>query len=184
MLNGCVDPRILHLCQGTLNYTGSAVQYSSLFQHFLRDEPGAYYQDLYPLISFLPRHANGVNGELLPLWREAAGEGKPVDSPATELGREASEDSSMREEKLKGRKGKHVDLELALPHVYSDRPLLPARNPPVTSAYDYIPLLRLFKWAGRKITGKVRTRQKGKRKVGTDIVESHIPLEIILVLSK
>jgi len=135
------------------------------------------------LISFLPRYANGVNGELLPLWREGTGENKPIDSPATELGRE-SEDSSIREEKIKGRRGKHVDLELALPHVYSDRPLLPARNPPKTSFYDYIPLLRLFKWAGRKITGKAKPRQKGKRRAATDIVESHIPLEIILVLSK
>ncbi|KAG6852778.1 hypothetical protein C0991_009177 [Blastosporella zonata] len=45
--------------------------FSVAVKHFLRSEPGVYYQDLYPLICFLPRYAN--DGEpspedKLPLW--------------------------------------------------------------------------------------------------------------------
>ncbi|KAG6907971.1 hypothetical protein DXG01_006696 [Tephrocybe rancida] len=45
--------------------------YSVSLKHFLRSEPGVYYQDLYPLICFLPRYANeGAHSpeDKLPLW--------------------------------------------------------------------------------------------------------------------
>ncbi|KAG6899259.1 hypothetical protein C0993_011891 [Termitomyces sp. T159_Od127] len=45
--------------------------FSVAVKHFLRSEPGVYYQDLYPLICFLPRYANGGASSLddkLPLW--------------------------------------------------------------------------------------------------------------------
>ncbi|KAJ3495512.1 hypothetical protein NLJ89_g10614 [Agrocybe chaxingu] len=80
----------------------------------------------------------------------------------------------------------HTAVVLPLPRVASDRPLKPARNPPSTSIYDYIPLLRLFKWIARKVSRRARTRQSGqryRRKRNQDLVESQIPLEIILVLS-
>lgn len=35
---------------------------------YLRGEPGPYYQDLFPLISFLPRYANESKSDMLPLW--------------------------------------------------------------------------------------------------------------------
>ena len=46
----------------------------SSIQHLLRGEEGVYYEDLYPLLSFLPRYANEPTGanidevEKLPLW--------------------------------------------------------------------------------------------------------------------
>ncbi|KAG6860196.1 hypothetical protein C0995_014483 [Termitomyces sp. Mi166 len=45
--------------------------FSVAVKHFLRGEPGAYYQDLYPLICFLPRYASEGAPSLddkLPLW--------------------------------------------------------------------------------------------------------------------
>jgi putative membrane protein len=47
---------------------------NDILQHLLRGEEGVYYEDLYPLLSFLPRYANEPTGanidevEKLPLW--------------------------------------------------------------------------------------------------------------------
>jgi hypothetical protein len=45
-------------------------------KHFLREEPGVYYQDLYPLVCFLPRYATHgttpadmLPQNMLPLWQ-------------------------------------------------------------------------------------------------------------------
>lgn len=84
------------------------------------------------------------------------------------------------------------DPESALPRVESEHPLKPARNPPENSIGDYIPLFRFFKWIGRVIMRrtwskdemKAARRRLRKRGHGIDLVESHVPLEIILVLSK
>ncbi|GLB39223.1 putative bestrophin, RFP-TM, chloride channel [Lyophyllum shimeji] len=46
--------------------------FSVSVKHFLRSEPGVYYQDLYPLVCFLPRYANPhgqhTAEDKLPLW--------------------------------------------------------------------------------------------------------------------
>lgn len=140
-----------------------------------------YYEDLYPLISFLPRYANGEQGpevDKLPLWQEVDEQyARKPDEPATELGRERSGTSD-------GTTSNTFDPEKALPRVVSERPLKPARNPPEASVLDYIPLLRLFRWIGRKITNTAHPKRVGKKRAYNDFVESHIPLEIILVLSK
>ena len=43
-------------------------------QHLLRGEPGIYYEDLYPLVCFLPRYATHApeiqaDEDMLPLWK-------------------------------------------------------------------------------------------------------------------
>lgn len=149
----------------------------------MRDEPGVYYEDLYPLISFLPKYANGKDGvesEKLPLWHEdETDQHRHVDEPVTELGA----DFSSRDSSRRGSNGLS-DPEKAFPQVTSDRPLKPARNPPETSIFDYIPLLRFFKWIVRVVTRSARPKGKGKKRRNNEYVESHIPLEIILMLSK
>jgi predicted membrane chloride channel (bestrophin family) len=148
-------------------------------KHFLRDEPGVYYEDLYPLLSFLPRYANGIPNEddKLALWHDDKWQHHHnIHTPVTELARETSSESTTTGVNM-------VDAEKGLPRVSSDRPLLPGRNPPVVSLLDYIPLLRLFRWIGRKITGAARPRGRGKNRVLYEYVESNVPLEIILVLS-
>ena len=133
------------------------------------------------MISFLPRYANGEQGieaEKLPLWQDVDEyQTRKPDEPVTELGRERSGTSDRTT-------GNTFDPEKALPRVVSDRPLKPARNPPEASLLDYIPLLRLFRWIGRKITKSARPKRVGKKRAHSDVVESHVPLEIVLVLSK
>jgi len=141
-----------------------------------------YYEDLYPLISFLPRYANGgeqgPEAEKLPLWQDVdEHQYRKPDEPATELGRERSSTSDRTDSNV-------FDPEKALPQVASERPLRPARNPPEASLLDYIPLLRFFRWIGRKITHSARPKRVGKKRAYNEYVESHIPLEIVLVLSK
>jgi putative membrane protein len=152
-------------------------------KHFLRDERGPYYTDLYPLISFLPKYANGNpnHSETLPIWHDEDDDGRTIDTPATELGRgqtPSSQDNMMGS--MRARQN-GFDPEKVLPQVESERYLKPARNPPTTSIFDLIPLLRFFKWLGRKVFHRPSISKRKKR--ATDYVESHIPLEIILVLS-
>jgi hypothetical protein len=79
------------------------------------------------------------------------------------------------------------DPEKVLPEVQTDRPLHPARMPPQSSIYDYIPLLRFFRWSFRIIMkrasppGEELSRRKKKH---SQVAESNVPLEIILVLSR
>ncbi|KAF8189348.1 Bestrophin, RFP-TM, chloride channel-domain-containing protein [Pholiota molesta] len=76
------------------------------------------------------------------------------------------------------------DPEAVLPEVESEFVLKPARNPPRVSVLDYIPLLRLFRWIGRGFTHWSKDEEKRKkRRAYSEIVESHIPLEILLTLS-
>jgi len=86
-------------------------------------------------------------------------------------------------------RSKTFDPEAALPRIESKHPLRPARNPPVLTMYDHFPILRFFRWIGRICTRQVRGRAEestegGKRKPYTIMVESPIPLELSLVLSK
>jgi putative membrane protein len=152
-------------------------------QHFLRDERGVYYEDLYPLIAFLPRYANGQaggpNDPKLPLWDDMDDYNRPIDMPATELGRDGqnSEDSLRKRD---------VEKEAKVP---DEHPLKPARMPPSQTLYDYIPLFRFFRWIARSVSKRARAKQlaagrKPKRKIYEDVVESYIPLEILLFLSR
>jgi putative membrane protein len=84
------------------------------------------------------------------------------------------------------------DPEKALPVVSSHRPLKPARSPPDASIYDYFPIFRFFKWLfiillrrttslTHKVTG---SRTALGRKIRPELVESNVPLEIFLYLSR
>jgi len=161
--------------------------FSVSVKHFLRDERGVYYEDLYPLISFLPRYSNGghtggPNDQKLPMWDDDDDDSdRPVDMPATELGRGRTESNDTLRKR-------DVDPEKGDSKVPSEPFLKPARMPPVQTVSDYIPLIRLFKWIARTVSKRARAKQlasgkKPKRKVYEDVVESYIPLEIILFLS-
>ncbi len=83
------------------------------------------------------------------------------------------------------------DPEVILPQVESPLPLRPARNPPEPAMSDYMPILKFLRWAWQVLTLKKwrskeereQVRRHRKRKAYADIVESHVPLEICLVLS-
>ncbi|KAJ8519419.1 hypothetical protein ONZ45_g3612 [Pleurotus djamor] len=207
--------------------------FSVAVKHLLRGEPGVYYQDLYPLICFLPRYGNMTPGQrvaddILPLWREVHASGNhphvhphsnvrdavptphkpqktaslPEPTHENDLSKDAdSKSTASWYNTLPGRKSPSkrkdtFDPEKALPLVDSEEPLKPARNPPNTTLYDYIPLFRFFKWLVliifRRTASLARMAQERNKKGARDAfgrkrkvpeIESNVPLEICLYLS-
>lgn len=172
-----------------------------ILQHSLREEQGVYYEDLYPLVSFLPRYATttgseGEDADRLPLWhaRDESNHWHLVDvapncqeSSSAQPNGQVSEDTSYStipdNKHLPPLRSITPDLEGSLPlPTTSNRPLLPARNPPPVTIYDYIPAFGLIRWLIRKILRRANPNKKRKKRQAN--AESHIPLEISLVLSK
>lgn len=170
--------------------------FSVSVKHFLRGESGVYYQDLYPLISFLPRFAHGVgktNADMLPVWQASEDGDHPYDHETHSVPTRSNSTVVAKEEKSNGswfltrsQRSKTIfDPEKALPEVYSHRPLRPARNPPKTSVYDYLPILALFKpivdLFKTKKSAAPRSALGSRRKPAPG--DSNVPLEITLFLS-
>ncbi|OSD07776.1 UPF0187-domain-containing protein [Trametes coccinea BRFM310] len=192
--------------------------YSVAVKHLLRAEPGVYYEDLYPLICFLPRYATHVPGEaseddMLPLWKSSAMDAqkhkrahtltssRPL-SPDHTLG-QLSEDQIYHSLRGRLKRKKSFDPEMALPVVYSEHPLRPARNPPKESLYDYLPFLRVFKAFFKALvrpllrpfrrhrqpepeiplSASSATRSFTGKKLRPEAIDSNVPLEITLFLS-
>ncbi|GJE86689.1 Bestrophin, RFP-TM, chloride channel-domain-containing protein [Phanerochaete sordida] len=190
--------------------------YSVAVKHMLRGEGGVYYADLYPMISFLPRFSQPLDKateeDMLPLWKASDMDHDAHRSIRTEtlmsthMSRSASsplpqssEDGEKSEKSSwfgsKRVKRAKFDPEMALPVLPSERPLLPARNPPESSLYDYFGFLRIFKpiikpfsrrlrqvttppepmsARGRTITGK---------RIRPELADSNVPVEIALFLT-
>lgn len=174
--------------------------FSVSVKHFLRGEQGIYYEDLYPLISFLPRYSHmATEGhphtpEKLPLWQidgeqPSNGEEKQKEhhskqfSSTDEKNTDTASDQGWFSRNRSGKQRK-FDPESVLPYVDSEQTLKPARMPPPTTVYDFIPLLRFFKWAVRAILRKAHPgeQRRRKKKAFSEIVESNVPLEISLIL--
>lgn len=144
----------------------------------LRSEPGIYYQDLYPLLSFLPQNIHGqrvsadsdvkIDPEtFLPIWSETP--------PATH-----------KESEKSLRKKKTFNPEKVLSDIESQIPLRPARNPPTERLSDLIPFLVIFKPIGslfRRLVGKARSKDDdgvrgwSGRKKELPPIDSNVPLE-------
>jgi hypothetical protein len=65
--------------------------------------------------------------------------------------------------------------------------LKPARDPPPPSVFDYFPFLRIFKIFGRifrKKSDKRTPRDMLGRKIKPELIESNVPLEICIYLSR
>ena len=120
----------------------------------LRNEAGIYYEDLYPLIAFLPRFAYESDwteaNNLLPLWR---GSHNNNVAPLTRAGTQTpSRATTMNDAdtiawsvQCRSRDYQDYDPEKVLPVVHADRPLRPSRMPPETGFFDYFPILRPIK---------------------------------------
>lgn len=132
-------------------------------KHMLRNEPGIYYEDLYPLIAFLPRYAYPADGtdpnDLLPLWQASHNKNvaplKRVQSRTSSLVT-SLEDVDQRTWNISYKpRGYHeFNPEKVLPVVYSDHPLRPSRMPPQTGFFDYFPILRPVKRLWRRYRPK------------------------------
>lgn len=174
--------------------------YSVAMKHFLRGETGIYYEDLFPLVAFLPRYVaapsrsyvypqpsegstpggggGGANGaengpptDQLPLWFQAE-PSKPFKKRALT-------------------RAKTFEPEKMLPTINTDAPLRPARNPPRTTIWEFLPFLIPFRWLAKAMSRRVRAAIadsdddrgiSGKVKKPVK-VESNVPLEITLFLS-
>jgi putative membrane protein len=170
----------------------------------LRNEPGIYYEDLYPLIAFLPRYAYAADGtdsnDLLPLWRASYNKNvaplKRVETRTSSI-MTSLEDVDERTWSTSYRpRGYHEFYpEKVLPVVYSDHPLRPSRMPPSTGFFDYFPILRpikrLRKFFGQKMVEDeeaerfIESRSRDwdylvRKKV--DPVESNVPLQIMMYI--
>lgn len=98
-----------------------------------------------------------------------------------------------------GKRSKHktFDPEAALPVMPSERPLMPSRNPPTSSFYDYFGFLRIFKPLIRPFSRRLRQAQEDERanptsarrrtftgkKIRPEAADSNVPVEIALFLS-
>ncbi|KAJ8089642.1 hypothetical protein PM082_014902 [Marasmius tenuissimus] len=174
-------------------------------KHYIRGESGVYYEDLYPLVCFLPRYNDNSNTatDMLPMWhasedgeypynhrfKYSAWEASGEDATRTLVGKQEGEvDHEANVEDGISKKAKRTSLihSHTLPHVQVHRPLKPARNPPVSTIYDYFPFLkvwRIFKRMIRKNSpyepvGTLRNRSKPK------LGDSNVPLEITLYLHR
>jgi hypothetical protein len=175
----------------------------------LRGETGVYYEDLYPLICFLPRYANAVgpktDADMLPLWAASedaehplhtarppppsrSGTSDPQTAVSSVIDDSKSEKSWFRS--MTGRRNmsrsNSVDPEKALADIQSHRPLKPAQNPPPTTFLDYFPFLRLFAVftkCCRRRKGGVQRDAMG-RKIKPSFTESNVPLEITIYLNR
>ncbi|KAF8988726.1 UPF0187-domain-containing protein [Hymenopellis radicata] len=164
--------------------------FSVAVKHFLRGENGVYYQDLYPLICFLPRYAgDGASAtEMLPLWQGSEDGEHPMEhghslESASTL---PSQPPRLSPPRLPG---STFDPEKALPMVQTHRPLKPARNPPPASIFDYLPFLLIFKWMWKKLTHAKNSVLEGERrdalgrKIKPQLGDSNVPMEITIFLS-
>ena len=142
--------------------------FSVSLKHLLRGEPGIYYEDLYPLINFLPRYASPPSlGHTTP---EAAVDAAAGDKVAGTLGQKTlsehekdgtlplwwmSPDSKLPPAR-KVKKTRHFDPESALPQVEAEISLRPARNPPKDDFFYYFPIFIPFRWIAKTLSSRIR----------------------------
>ncbi|KAG8982173.1 hypothetical protein FRC05_000315 [Tulasnella sp. 425] len=159
--------------------------FSVSVKHYLRSEPGIYYEDLYPLLSFLPHHVDGSHKDP---ETEASSSKVSNNVPASLPMWQESPRSTARA--AKPRKSRVFDPEKVLPNVKSAVPLAPARNPPKETIYDVFPPAIVFlpfhimikKFLGARRGDEASRNIFGKKKE-PEPIESNIPLEISLFLS-
>ncbi|KAG8904713.1 hypothetical protein FRB99_001299 [Tulasnella sp. 403] len=162
--------------------------FSVSVKHYLRSEPGIYYEDLYPLLSFLPQN---VHGEATP-----AGASTPDEKAADDTSHSLpiwlnSDHSTMKASRKSKHRHRNFNPEKVLPDVQSSVPLRPARNPPKDTIYDILPFLIIFKPIQSLVKwmlGRVKSDQDGTRnfwgkRKGPPPIDSNVPLEITLFLS-
>ena len=183
--------------------------FSVALKHLLRGEPGIYYEDLYPLINFLPRYCSP------PSLAQTA---PPVTDDASSSGEKAAGGEkvagTLRQKTLSGgdddgtlplwysspgtklpptrkqKKQREFDPESALPYVESGINLRPARNPPKDDFFYFFPIFLPLRWLAKALSRRIRNAIKesgdertlsGKRKRPSQ-VESNVPMEIWYVL--
>lgn len=155
--------------------------FSVSMKHFLRAEPGIYYEDLYPLVCFLPRFVSEQSLSSASHARTPDHEG-PGKLKNDELPLWYRSNPPKIHRKLN--RQKTFDPEKVLPSISSEVPLLPARNPPKLTFWVFFPFLIPFRWFANIVSKRFRrglvedaTTVSGKA-LKSAHVESDVPLEI------
>ena len=172
----------------------------------LRHETGIYYEDLYPLIAFLPRYAYASDGtdvsDLLPLWQASHDEKvaplKRAEARTTSCTTSLNDvDKGTWPTSYRPRGCNEFDPEKVLPVVYTDHPLRPSRQPPETGFFDYFPILRPIKRIPKMFKPKNVEDPEGERFIESpssggrnyigrkrkEPIDSNVPLQIMLYIS-
>ncbi|KAJ7897705.1 Bestrophin, RFP-TM, chloride channel-domain-containing protein [Mycena olivaceomarginata] len=159
--------------------------FSVSVKHFLREEPGVYYQDLYPLICFLPRYATHgttpadmLPQNMLPLWQASEHADYPLHAAVPPSQQRSFSESGKQEASFSS----NDRTDAPTLHVQSHRPLGPARSPPETGFFDYFPVFRIFAWMFSTCSRRLRRKSHKKKRKGP-LAESNVPLEITIYLS-
>lgn len=173
----------------------------------LRNEAGIYYEDLYPLVAFLPRFAYASDGtevnDLLPLWQ--ASHNKNVAPLKRVQARKRSRTTSLDDvdqttwsRSYRPRGFHEFHPEKVLPDVYTDHTLNPSRLPPEMGFFDYFPVFRpvkrIRKWLRPKqveahedeealVKTPLKERWAYLRRKRQQPIDSNVPLQIMLHLS-
>ncbi|KAG9012677.1 hypothetical protein FRB94_005287 [Tulasnella sp. JGI-2019a] len=134
-----------------------AQAFSVSVKHYLRSEPGIYYEDLYPLLSFLPRDiANHDGGHPSTEEQASANDGSQLGNlPMWYDSTNASFRNTHTKKHHHRRPG--FQPEKVLSDIACPVTLRPARNPPSLGIIDSMPFLIVFKPFGalfRKLTKK------------------------------
>ncbi|CUA68318.1 hypothetical protein RSOLAG22IIIB_07846 [Rhizoctonia solani] len=165
--------------------------FSASVKHYLRGETGVYYEDVYPLIAFLPKYANN---EHLPLWSDDTNSHGHHTTRKTETDPEIGNGTANIKSPYKKKKRTDgFNPEGALPSITPENiQLAPARLAPKLGFFDYVPILlplkaiyKLFKHMASKFDDDEDASRSSwtGRKTGRPVVESVVPLEITLYLS-
>lgn len=169
--------------------------YSVALKHYLRGEEGTNYTDLYHLVKYLPAYAlpTGIGvtsnaGVTTPPAKDSmdgTATSHSLPFPATAAGLQHRTPtitlspparSGTRPEPIRGLStGTHLTNP-------DEVVLLPARNPPKLSLFDFFPFslfVKLVQSTGRELKGRKALRDKARRKKDS----GNVPLEITLYLS-
>lgn len=156
--------------------------YSVALKHYLRGEEGCYYEDLYPLVKFLPQYALPAGTDVrfptrkgekprAPVMHSPKGENF-LPLPVTSNGRTPTFTVLPPDEKSPSKSRRQTTDEDSN-IVY----LLPSRNPPPYHIFDMWPFylcIRAIQRRGMELKGRKALRDRARNRVGAD----NVPLEI------
>ncbi|KAG8825973.1 hypothetical protein FRC19_010052 [Serendipita sp. 401] len=160
-------------------------------KHYLRGEEGTHYEDLYPLIKFLPAYALPAGYEVQwPDPRHKQADPTSFTSPVQEYGHEQGLPAPVT---MKQR-GPAIHATPLVDEKYRSNStssktdpqniiyLAPSRNPPPYHIFDFWPFylfVRSLQKDGKALKGRKALRDRAKNRDGSD----NVPLEITLYLS-
>ncbi|KAL8292313.1 hypothetical protein RQP46_001779 [Phenoliferia psychrophenolica] len=166
--------------------------FSVATKHYLRGENGPYYEDLYHLVSGIPKYGfpSSVVGaddrsNVLGLWRTPPDADGKMHIPASRRGRArtTSGAETIQGTHMTDSGSSNLDLEKGTPTTITIE-LKAAENPPPLDVYHFMPLFIIFRPIIAFVTGKSSARKEvHRRRKEQRALNSHLPLELLLLLN-